>query len=48
MKVNREEVSNLRKNLFENSCRLAKAVPAFRLKASLKGRFWEKIEEVLP
>jgi len=48
MKVDREEVSNLRKNLFEDSCRLAKAIPAFRLKASLKGRFWEKIEEFLP
>jgi SynChlorMet cassette protein ScmC len=48
MKVDCEEVSNFRKNLFENSCRLAKAIPAFRLKASLKGRFWEKIEEALP
>jgi SynChlorMet cassette protein ScmC len=48
MKVNREEVSTFRKKLFENSCRLAKAIPAFRLRVSLQGRFWEKIEEVLP
>lgn len=47
IKVNREKVSNLRKNLFENSCRLAKTIPAFRLRVSLKGRFWEQIEKAI-
>jgi len=36
-----------RARVFENACGLAKAVPAYRLKASLVGRFWEKMEEVL-
>jgi SynChlorMet cassette protein ScmC len=36
-----------RKQLFENACRLAESVPAYLLKASLYGNFWEKIEEVI-
>ncbi len=36
-----------RKNLFENACKMAKRVPAFRLRVSLHGRFWEEIERVL-
>lgn len=36
------------KKLFKNSCKLAKSVPTFKLLVSLKGRFWEKIETVLP
>jgi SynChlorMet cassette protein ScmC len=36
-----------RKQVFENATSLATAVPAFRLRVSLTGRFWEKIEEVL-
>lgn len=33
--------------LFANACSLAKDVPAFTLRASLAGRFWESIEKVL-
>ena len=33
--------------LFANACSLAKDVPAFTLRASLTGRFWESIEKVL-
>ena len=43
-----ERLRGVKKMLFENACELAKAVPAFRLRASLTGRFWEKIESVLP
>jgi len=43
-----EELRILRKNLFDNACDLAKEIPSFRLGVSLGGRFWEKIEEVLP
>jgi SynChlorMet cassette protein ScmC len=43
-----EKVKSLRKQVFENSCELARSVPAFKLRVSLNGRFWEKIEEVLP
>jgi SynChlorMet cassette protein ScmC len=35
------------KDLFANSCKLAKTVPTFKLRVSLKGRFWEEIERVL-
>jgi SynChlorMet cassette protein ScmC len=35
------------KDLFANSCKLAKTVPTFKLRVSLKGRFWEEIEKVL-
>ncbi len=33
--------------LFANACDVAKNIPAFSLHASLTGRFWESIEEVL-
>jgi SynChlorMet cassette protein ScmC len=35
------------KDLFANSCKLAKTVPTFKLRVSLKGRFWQEIERVL-
>jgi SynChlorMet cassette protein ScmC len=35
------------KKVFENACELARVVPAFKLRFSLSGRFWEKIEAVL-
>jgi len=43
----RGEERALRNQLFDNACQLAKAVPAFSLRASLNGRFWEKMERVL-
>lgn len=33
--------------LFENACELAKAVPTFKLRVSLNGRFWEEMENIL-
>ena len=36
-----------RNNLFDNACRMAKRVPAFRLRVSRHGRFWEEMERVL-
>ncbi len=42
-----EELSTRKKKLFENACELAKAVPAFKLRVSLQGRFWEEMERVL-
>jgi SynChlorMet cassette protein ScmC len=38
---------SFKNRLFENACRLAKVVPSYLLRVSLKGRFWEKIEAVL-
>jgi len=36
-----------RKEMFLNAVALSEVVPTFRLHVSLRGRFWEKIEEVL-
>jgi SynChlorMet cassette protein ScmC len=46
--LNRRESKSLRLKLFDNACELSRAIPAFKLGVSLKGRFWEKIEAVLP
>jgi SynChlorMet cassette protein ScmC len=35
------------KRIFDNACALAKTVPAYKLRASLNGRFWEEIERVI-
>ena len=42
-----EEKRELKKKLFDNACELSKTVPAFMLRVSLYGRFWEEIEKVL-
>jgi len=47
MRYHGREKRPFRARVFENACELAKTVPAYRLKASLTGRFWEKMEEVL-
>ena len=44
---NREFQRNFRKQIFNNAYALPKDVPAFKLRISLNGRFWEKIEQVL-
>jgi SynChlorMet cassette protein ScmC len=36
-----------KKLLFNNACELAKAVPAYILRVSLEGRFWEEMEKVI-
>ena len=36
-----------KKGLFENACELSKSIPAFKLRVSLRGRFWEEMEKVL-
>lgn len=41
------EVSFPGGNIFANAVSLAAAVPAFRLRVSLDGRFWEKMDDVL-
>ncbi len=42
-----EEARSLRTAMFENACELLKKVPAFRLRVSLTGGFWEQIETAL-
>ena len=46
-KANKAIQRKLRGQLFDNACRLANRIPAFTLRASLNGRFWEKIEQAL-
>jgi SynChlorMet cassette protein ScmC len=41
------EVREFRNKLFENACNLIKEVPAYVLRVSLAGRFWEEMEKVL-
>jgi len=41
------EAQTIRALIFANACELVKKVPAFRLRVSLKGRFWEKLEAAL-
>ncbi len=38
----------LMEKLFDNACRLARALPAFVLRATLTGCFWEEMERALP
>lgn len=42
-----EDGRQLRRLIFDRACELAKRLPAFSLRVSLTGRFWEKLEAVL-
>jgi SynChlorMet cassette protein ScmC len=43
-----DEETLLKKNLFDNSCKLARTVPVFTLRVSPSGRFWKEIEKIFP
>ena len=43
-----EKGRTVRRKLFANACEIAKSIPAFKLRASLNGKFWEEIEKALP
>jgi SynChlorMet cassette protein ScmC len=45
--VSQEEKLEFKRNLFSNAYEMAKKVPAFQLRVSLNGNFWEKIEKVI-
>ena len=47
IRLPREEKRRLRRKAFDNACELAKVIPAFKLRVSLNGRFWEEMEKVL-
>jgi SynChlorMet cassette protein ScmC len=42
-----EEERRFKKKIFENACELAKGIPAFQLRVSLNGRFWEEMDRTL-
>jgi SynChlorMet cassette protein ScmC len=37
----------LKKKLLDNACEIARAVPAYQLKVSLGGKFWEEMEKAM-
>jgi SynChlorMet cassette protein ScmC len=45
--LDRDKRRAFRKKLFDNACELARSTPAFTLRVSLNGRFWEEMEKVL-
>ena len=45
--LDRVKVRTFKKKLFDNACELARTIPAFKLRVSLKGRFWEQMEKAL-
>lgn len=42
-----ETVRKFRKQVFNNACEIAGRAPAYRLRATLHGKFWEEIEKIL-
>jgi len=42
-----DRARDYREKVFENACILAGTIPAYRLRATLDGRFWEAIEAVV-
>ena len=45
--LSNKEERKLKKKIFDNSCQLARAVPAYILHTSPNGRFWDEMERVL-
>ena len=41
------DLPEFREKLFNNAFNLAMKIPAFRLRISLNGKFWEEVEKVL-
>jgi SynChlorMet cassette protein ScmC len=46
-RLDRENLRKLRRELFNNASEMAKRIPAFILRVSLHGRFWEEMEKAL-
>ncbi len=42
-----EEKREFKKKIFDNSCQIARAIPAYILRVGLTGRFWKVMQEVL-
>ena len=42
----KEEKAN-KKGVFDNACRIAETIPAYILRVSLKGKFWDEIDNVI-
>jgi SynChlorMet cassette protein ScmC len=46
MQLSGEKTALQKSRLFQNACDMAKKIPAYALRVSLTGRFWEEIESV--
>ena len=46
-KLKKQEKSEMSQKLFESASNIANKIPCYQLEATLTGRFWEKIEEVI-
>lgn len=46
-KIDHEEKLTLKRRIFDNSCEIARKIPAFKLHVSPSGWFWEEMEKVL-
>lgn len=47
MRYSRQQLIVERKKLFENACHLTREIPAFTLRVSLEGNFWEEMEKAV-
>jgi len=45
--MDRNEEILLKKKLIDNASKIARAIPTYKLRASLTGRFWEEMEKIL-
>jgi len=36
----------LKEKVFDNACKLARGIPAFKLRVSLDGKFWKEMERI--
>jgi len=45
--LSNEESSREKRLAFENACEMAKLIPAYILRVSINGRFWEEMERVI-
>ena len=45
--IDKNNQTILIKDIFNNAFEMAKVIPAYRLRVSLNGRFWEEIEKVM-
>jgi hypothetical protein len=48
LRLDGKDKTAIKLRCFQNACELAKTIPAFSLRVSLGGRFWEEMERVLP
>lgn len=46
-RLDKKNQRDYKRKVFSNACEMAREIPAFRLRVSLEGKFWEKMEKVI-